>query len=139
LTERQTANPYQKLHDLEQCALSQLGGRLQDGAELQQALAKVAVVCVSDVFVLCELLQSFINMDEHVRQRVVIIDGLGSLLYSLQGGSSHHHRGVFLASLYMASDLPHCCFATGALYPFAPCRCVVHRWGHWGCGEALLL
>jgi hypothetical protein len=67
---------------------------LQDGAAFQQAMAKVSMVCVSDVFVLCELLQEFINMDEQGRQHVVIIDGLGSLLYSLQGGSSHHHRGV---------------------------------------------
>lgn len=61
---------------------------------MEALLERALLARADDVYAVCAVMQHFAQLPAATRPKVVLIDGLGSLLHHLLGGSSHHHRGV---------------------------------------------
>lgn len=96
------------------CALT------QSPEDMEQTLRRLSVASVGDVFELCAQVSQLVSIEAARRPRVIVVDGLGSLLYDLQGGSSHHHRSAFLLRCCSMSRKIHGGRASAA--PSCPCR-----------------
>lgn len=61
--------------------------------EMSALFDRLSIIRVFDAYTLCSALQSVQSIAPNQGPRIVIIDGLGSILHPLTGGSTHHSQG----------------------------------------------